>query len=911
MAKIVSHVAQQVSNGFVPDFVFITGDIANRATKQEYKTFRTDFLNPLREALGGKGWDGCIMAVPGNHDVERSKNTTFDRSAPLAAANRFFDPDKQGKVIRDIISPRFKAYRQGAVADIPSDWISNSEGAFSERFNIRGVHVGVVGINTAWLSKDDEDRYQLTPGIPLVDAALERVKDCQVCFVLGHHPLNWLHEESTQRLRALFGQHSVIYLHGHMHQADGTREDGSGNDFLVFQAGSAFQARDGEPWENGLLWGEINISDNNVRLSPRFWNPNNLDWPIRTGKFPENRRTNGSDWWSYPLPKHRNSKSARQTEQWHVPTGWEMLTKEKLTSLQRDILSDEAERFFDGAESDWALAQSPKIARRAKVNCLANQLIDFQSQERPLVLHLTGPGGEGKSMVLRQTLVSILEQNSASNILWHADDTSSFPLESIASMPDRPWIIATDAADVVAKSIHSLIKELNRTRRTDISFLLCSRDTDWRASGAERLDWQRYSDFRIENMSGLNEADAKLIATSWCAFDDEKEPSDAIIQERGLALFEATRREAAISEGTLLGGVLAIRYGAGLRAHIAKLMERLREYALESGGNLYEAFAYIAVMHAENLNFLSRQVLAKVLKCKSTDIGKQVIVPLAKEAAANGGTLLLTRHKRIAETAVAIMREEYGEDVTERFVALASAAQSIKQLDNIFVPELHRWRYELPEYFSQNLPEATVKITRALLELDPENEKLAVNLARIYREAREPEDGIKVLENFTGKTGRGFWYEWSTSAGTAGHTSLNAVLAAWSLADQSATIPPNIRDITFILSGIGISFGELYEQFLDKRFVTARATVAWLGLQLPVEPKSLSYFKKHQSESALLDETLPVDLADALSKLKEGIMAAWDICDARQNIVERVGLPEHYSFDGMTKLLSRIIMTDA
>ncbi|MCE9849587.1 metallophosphoesterase [Aeromonas allosaccharophila] len=911
MTNIVSHVAQQVSNGFVPDFVFITGDIANRATKQEYKTFRSDFINPLREALGGKVWDGYIVAVPGNHDVERAKNSDFDRSGPLAATSRFFDPDKQGKVIRDIISPRFKAYRQGDVADIPSNWISNSEGTFSEKFNIRGVNVGVVGINTAWLSKDDKDRYQLTPGVPLVDAALERVKNCQVCFVLGHHPLNWLHEESTQRLRALFGQHSVIYLHGHMHQADGTREDGSGNDFLVFQAGAAFQARDGEPWENGLLWGEINISENKINLSPRFWNPNNRDWPVRTGKFPENRRENGSDWWSYPLPNHRNSKSARPTEQWNVPAGWEMLTKEKLTSLQRDILIDEAERFFDGAETDWALAQSPKIARRAKVNVLAKQLIDYQSQERPLVLHLTGPGGEGKSMVLRQTLVSILELNSTSNILWHADDTSSFPLESIANMPEGPWIITTDAADVVAKSIHSIVKELNRTRRTDISFLLCSRDSDWRASGAERLDWQKYSDFRIENMSGLNEADAKLIATSWCAFDKEKKPSDTIIQEKSLALFEATRREAAISEGTLLGGILAIRYGAGLRAHIAKLMERLKGYSLESGGNLYEAFAYIAVMHAENLDFLSRQVLAKVLKCKPTDIGKLVIVPLAKEAAANGGTLLLTRHKRIAETAVAIMREEYGEDMTERFVVLASAAQSIKQLDNIFVPELHRWRYELPEYFSKKSPETTIKITHALLELDPENERLAVNLARIYRESKEPEEGIKVLENFTGSTGRGFWYEWSTCAGTAGHTSLNAVLAAWSLADQSAMAPPNIRDITFILAGIGISLGELYEQFLDKRFATARATVAWLGLQLPVEPKSLSYFKKHQSETALLGVNIPIDLGDALSKLKEGIIAAWDICDVQQYISKRIGLPQHYSFDGMATLFSRIRITDA
>ena len=28
--------------------------------------------------------------------------------------------------------------------------------------------------------------------------------------------------------------------------------------FLSFQAGAAFQARDDEPWLNGLTWGEVN-----------------------------------------------------------------------------------------------------------------------------------------------------------------------------------------------------------------------------------------------------------------------------------------------------------------------------------------------------------------------------------------------------------------------------------------------------------------------------------------------------------------------------------------------------------------------------------------------------------------------------------------------------------------------------
>jgi hypothetical protein len=905
--KIVEHVAQQASNGFIPDLVFITGDIANSANKKEYSSFREDFLNPLRNALGGANWKGRILAVPGNHDVDRSKRNGFDRHAPLAANSRFFDPDNKGRVEREILSPRFKAYRQGAVADISGDWTSGPAGTFSERLTIGGVQVGVVGINTAWLSKDDNDRHHLTPGFQLVEAALENVGDCQVCFVLGHHPLNWLHEESMPRLRALFGKYGVIYLHGHMHQADGSKEDGAGNEFLVFQAGAAFQARDGEPWENGLLWGEINISDQCALLSPRFWNPTNLDWPIKTGRFPETRRKTGTDWWSYPLPNHRDGSDTGATEAWQAPVGWEVLSKEKLASHQREISIKEAERFFDGAEADWALAQSPKIRRRTLVNELTSQFINYQSQERPLIVHLTGPGGEGKSMLLRQTLVQILEQHDIHNILWHTEDAMALPSQSLSNIPEGPWIIATDAADMSAASIHAVLVSLNQTRRMDIKFLLCSRDSDWRASKAEQLDWNRYSDYRVHMISGLSKEDAGLIAASWSAFEGGNRTSDATIDEQGQALFDATRKEAAISEGALLGGILAIRYGAGLRGHIAHLMDRLRTYPIESGGSLYEAFAYIAIMHAENLNFLSRPVLAKVLKCDPKVLGRLVIVPLAKEAAANGGTILLTRHKRIAEIAVAIMREEYGEDAAERFVELATAAQVLKQLDHMFVPDLHRWRYELPEHFKQQFPEISVRVSQALLEMDPDNINLAVGLAQIYRAIGAPDEGARVMRNFTGQLDRHCWFEWSTCAGIAGDDSLSAVLAAFSIADQAESVQPNVQRVDFGLARVAVVFGRLFESFRDDRLKNALAASAWMGLKLQVASKSNSYFKKHMAEAISLEADVPQDLQDALSKFRDGVLSAWELSVITADIAEKLIPPDNFKFGGMHKLISRII----
>ena len=110
--RIVSHVRDRVAQGWRPDLVFLTGDIANTGSKREYEEFRQQFYTPLVAALGGPSWDGCVYAVPGNHDIDRAAASFFDREQALAPGSRFFDPDKTGKTARSQLSPRFKQYRQ-------------------------------------------------------------------------------------------------------------------------------------------------------------------------------------------------------------------------------------------------------------------------------------------------------------------------------------------------------------------------------------------------------------------------------------------------------------------------------------------------------------------------------------------------------------------------------------------------------------------------------------------------------------------------------------------------------------------------------------------------------------------------------------------------------------------------------
>jgi predicted MPP superfamily phosphohydrolase len=152
LEKIVEHVRSVMASGFVPDLVFVTGDLANKGKNAEYASFRNEFFLPLKEALGGARWDGRVLVVPGNHDLDRTQNDTFDQGQAVAAGSQFFDPTKAGQSKRQILAPRFKAFRQKGTADGSNDWISATDGGFAEVIEVRGCRIGVAGINTAWRS---------------------------------------------------------------------------------------------------------------------------------------------------------------------------------------------------------------------------------------------------------------------------------------------------------------------------------------------------------------------------------------------------------------------------------------------------------------------------------------------------------------------------------------------------------------------------------------------------------------------------------------------------------------------------------------------------------------------------------------------------------------------------------------
>ena len=888
--------------GFIPDYVFITGDIANKGLKKEYETFRKDFFAPLQNKLDKKT---VIVPIPGNHDVERPSPDMLDSEVSLKASSRLFDASKEGKTSRNQITPRFKNYKKMMSANgMSPDWLVSNEGVAVHTREISGVTVGVVGLNTAWLSKDEHDKNKLTPGYRLVEAALTSIGACPIKIVLGHHPPSWWDDSEEGNIRRLFAQHHVLYLHGHKHKSEGRFEEGGVDQFLVLQAGAAFQAREGDRWVNGFSWGELDPIKAEVRISPRCWI--NGEWPPDMTAITQKRRIAETDWWWFPLPGAQ-TQAEIEADRISKLTGWVSYDAESLESFAREVFSVDAQRFFDGAEADWALAMSPHFPVRIQAKTLLDSVVNYKGEDRPQIALVRGPTAEGKSMALRQIVAAAVRANADLKVLWHQDETAGINVQDFekALCGHQRWLLATDHGDMITNELKKLAHNLKRSGRGDIQFVLAAHDTDWKMAKGESVPWYSFARFEEARLSGLPKDDAVSLATAWLHFGASGDSSQSLSptpESLAEQLIEAAK-DNGFDEGALFGALLTLRYGRDLSAHVRVLIQKLDSVHLSFGGTAGEAFRLISAMHAEGLDFLSVEVVQEVLGCDQKDLQREVLRPLMAEAAAGGGAYLRTRHRRIAKATLDICDED-NEDLEGFYLSLAEGAVRLVRNKFGWLDAVWNWEYVLPQhFFTSGRSGLAIRLAEKMLETVPTNSHYAVNLARLKREAGDPAGAIEVLQSATPpKDNRAFWSEWGTICGMVEDYLSNAVLHAYSISDDLNTRPPTVEDAMLALAGLAKAFSELHLKLGHPELHRGRAACAWLGLLISNDDFNSAILKGHQQETT--DIGTPFDIADGLVWVCNGFAALSDECLA-ESVAEKVGSPEQFKFHGLQKQLER------
>jgi formylglycine-generating enzyme required for sulfatase activity/3',5'-cyclic AMP phosphodiesterase CpdA/energy-coupling factor transporter ATP-binding protein EcfA2 len=215
--KLIEAVSAHAKEHGAPDFVAVTGDIAFSGKKKEYDE-ALDFLKKLKAIFTKKP---KFLVVPGNHDVDRKQLKELFSLHRIVKDNKT-DLFLQNKnYIRDFVNVKFKTFRWFSDQIHPGLYKSKDNYSWVKNFSKK--QVSFLGLNSAWASEGDQDRFNIALGLPQVLDALGRSKKEKISnrIVLMHHPpFNWLRDMETGKTRVELFKNSQLLLHGHVHTDD-------------------------------------------------------------------------------------------------------------------------------------------------------------------------------------------------------------------------------------------------------------------------------------------------------------------------------------------------------------------------------------------------------------------------------------------------------------------------------------------------------------------------------------------------------------------------------------------------------------------------------------------------------------------------------------------------------------------
>lgn len=349
--KLVEHVEQTIDSGFIPNWIFVTGDIAQAGKREEYSLFRSEFLDKLKVITPGTD----IILAPGNHDLVRPEDPEqYNRTRYADEAKcRIYDSSIEAKRMRAHLAEMFREFGQ-----LPGcDWINGVDG-FRHIPGNDNVPVDILCFNTSWIAWGNSDGFVEKGNLPIgtyaIEQAFRKITPGHSVIALGHHPLDWLTDYSREALIRELQAKGGMYLCGHEHKAKLEAFRLLSNDAQQLRAGASFLGRlpSGQDWTNSHIWGEFaqNSEGRVLRLRPRHWD-NAQGWRPWLSNLPGEPKDNG--WFEYPRsdkqPEHQiASRIAPQVSTLSLP--------------QQGVLPDTLEEFLDLLETRFGFTfeKSPR-----------------------------------------------------------------------------------------------------------------------------------------------------------------------------------------------------------------------------------------------------------------------------------------------------------------------------------------------------------------------------------------------------------------------------------------------------------------------------------------------------------------------------------------------------------------------
>ena len=230
------------------DFILVTGDIAFSGKCKEY-ALAGKFFDDLQAASGVPR--GRIFCIPGNHDIDRTRQKlTFEGALNALNNTSKLDAFLAGGEDLETLLHREQNYRrfQNSLFAGQCRTLTNDGLGYVARIAIQEIHLAIVALDSAWLATGgEEDHGRLLIGERQVIDALQMAQgeDAPPHVVLGmaHHPLHLLQEFDRLVVQNRLEQALHFFHCGHLHQPEVRIAGADGSACLTVATGATYLSR--------------------------------------------------------------------------------------------------------------------------------------------------------------------------------------------------------------------------------------------------------------------------------------------------------------------------------------------------------------------------------------------------------------------------------------------------------------------------------------------------------------------------------------------------------------------------------------------------------------------------------------------------------------------------------------------
>jgi energy-coupling factor transporter ATP-binding protein EcfA2 len=528
-----------------------------------------------------------------------------------------------------------------------------------------------------------------------------------------------------------------------------------------------------------------------------------------------------------------------------APLDWTVVDDRFVESARSRATVESALTFFDGRQPAWYDACSNHVPMRADAVAIANDVSTaIQKGESSLTL-VIGPSAEGKTTLVMQACRLIAAREDIEPTVLALSENQGFPSDLLAQLPvSRPYVCFVDDAYLHAPRIQDLVSRIQKSGRHDVHVIAASRDTDWQSSGSANIAWNQFIRTKQYLVHGLSHVDASSMVSAWTSIGAVALGELEVLEptERVQHLMDASFGIGVKGRGSLLGAMLATRYGPGLREHIRQLLRRIQPRLVHSGKSdfsLLDALLMIAVPHSADLQDLTPRTLANALDLSVAELRAYVLVPLGDEAAITySSDRIVTRHEYIADEIVDLALEDELEiESAVRRLVTAAVHDAAREGRNSGAAKIARLASRI------DVPRVSIAAAQAAVEAAPADLSYRITQGKALRDAEQYIQAAEangaalslVSDPENSPLVRGFFYEWAVLEGVTRRPSRNAVVAAIALQD-SAVFPPASRSLTELAFGsLLLALKRMYERGRNRDVLYGLAAVAQICREIGTE----------------------------------------------------------------------------